>query len=189
MESDVCEKDAERELVASVLRGKSEDFGHLVRMHQDKVFCMIMRQVGDYGVSADLTQDVFLRAFRGLGSFRRESSFSTWLMRITLNVTNSYFRSRRFLEGRRTCSIEESEIEKMGQEEGVLEKTLAKQDKDKLHGAIRGMKAIYREVVVLCCLEAKTYEEAAVILQVPRGTICSRMNKAFQMLKAALVEV
>ncbi len=187
---DVKEKGylSEREIIESVVAGNRDNFRLLVELHQDKVYAMVRRQVGDAALSSELTQEALVKAYVNLPSFRFQSAFSTWLIRIALNVTHTYFRSRRFKERQKTMPLENAE--QRGQmPQGATEPEITERDLSKLRGAIAQLKPIYREVVVLCCLESKTYEEAAAILQIPRGTVCSRMNKAFQMLKNSLAAV
>jgi RNA polymerase sigma-70 factor, ECF subfamily len=183
MALDVREKDylSEREIIESVVSGNRDNYRFLVELHQHKVYAMIRRQVGDHHIACELTQESLVKAYVNLPSFRFQSAFSTWLIRIALNVTNTYFRSRRFKEGQKTMPLENTEENGAAQSEP--EPYVTEKDLSKLRQAIAQLKPIYRDVVVLCCLERKTYDEAASILQIPGGTVRSRMNKAFQMLK------
>ena len=142
---------------------------------------MILRQVRDESVAKDLAQDTFLRAYRGLKTFKGRATFSTWLTRIALNVTNSYFQSRELKEQQSQVSLEVGQVERIASPEGDLSDqmvTLAL-----LQKSIALLKPKYREVLVLCSLENKTYEQAAQILQIPLGTVCSRMNTALTYLR------
>ena len=91
------------EVVRQVLAGKRELFQVLVTRYKGQVFSMILRQVGDHAVADDLAQETFVKAYLNLKSFRYESKLSTWLVRIALNTTNSYFSSRRFFQSGRSC--------------------------------------------------------------------------------------
>jgi RNA polymerase sigma-70 factor (ECF subfamily) len=86
--------DGERALVAACRRGDVEAFGRLVERHQRSIFRLCCRMVNHHEDAADLTQEVFLRAFRSIARFRAESSVATWLYRIAVNLCNS-FRARR----------------------------------------------------------------------------------------------
>ena len=171
----------EESLINSVLSGCINDFEKIVLQHQGAVFNMILRQVRDESVAKDLAQDTFLRAYRGLKTFKGRATFSTWLTRIALNVTNSYFQSRKFKEQQSQVSLEVGQVERIASPEGDLSDqmvTLAL-----LQKSIALLKPKYREVLVLCSLENKTYEQAAQILQIPLGTVCSRMNTALTYLR------
>ena len=89
---------SDEELIRLVVRGEKDEFRHLVRRYQDQVYAMILRSVGDDAIARELAQEAFLKAFLNLKSFRFESAFSTWLIRIALNQSHSYFSSRRFKE-------------------------------------------------------------------------------------------
>ena len=75
-----------RELVDRSRQGDQSAFGELVRLHQHEVFTLAVRLVGDRVLAADVTQEALIRAWKGIGRFRGDSSFSTWLYRVTTNV-------------------------------------------------------------------------------------------------------
>ena len=172
---------SERDTIIRVRNGDRDDFAILVRNHETRVFTMILRQVGDREVARELAQETFLRAYRGLPQFRFDSSFSTWIIRIALNLTNSYFSSRRFKESQRTLSLEEEQSSSSLTEDqnSALQSTNIAQ----LHSIIGSLKPKFREVLVLCGIEEKSYEEAAAILGIPIGTVRSRLNKARNMVR------
>lgn len=117
----------------------------------------------------DLAQEVFIKAYLGLKSFRFASTFSTWILRITLNTTNNYFSSRHYKEREASLPFQ---AEMHGQtaedvpqfNEGLLAH---------LQSGIASLRPKLRDVVVLCGLENKSYEETAQILGIPAGTVAS----------------
>lgn len=172
------------EVVRQVLAGKRELFQVLVTRYKGQVFSMILRQVGDHAVADDLAQETFVKAYLNLKSFRYESKLSTWLVRIALNTTNSYFSSRRFKELQRTKTLDYTtpagttqSPEQLSEKQSALEL---------FRSAISNLKPKFREVIVLCGLEGKSYEEAALVLGVPIGTVRSRLNTARLTLKNEL---
>lgn len=169
-------------LIGAVLSGDKEQFRPLVTRYKDMVFSMIMRQVGDPALAEEIAQETFLKAYLSLRSFRFEARFSTWLVRIALNQTSSYFASRRFKEKQRTETFDpllhDSACSAPGAE-NEEEKLISR-----LQTALKGLKRKFREVLVLCALEGKSYEEAAQILKVPVGTVRSRLNKARLLLQS-----
>ena len=181
---------SEREIIQRVLSGHRDDFRHLVTAHQDKVYSMVMRQSGDPNIARELTQEAFVKAYLALPRFRFNSSFSTWLIRIALNTMQTYFSSKAFREQQCMSSLDANKQAEVhfGQDINQTENTGPTEvEVYRLQQQISKLKSRYREVIVLCFLENKTYEEAAAILQIPRGTVCSRMNKAFKLLKAGLI--
>ena len=78
--------DDEHELLARAREGDREAFSVLARRHQHQVFTLAMRLAGDHDLAADISQEALLRAWRGIGSFRGDARFSSWIYRITVNV-------------------------------------------------------------------------------------------------------
>lgn len=173
----------EAEIIARVLAGEREAFRHLVEAHQGLVFSMLLRYVGHEETAKELTQESFLQAFTHLKSFRREAAFSTWLVQIALNRARTLVSSRRYRERQRQV---EFEAERHGESGGDPAQCVSrKHELERLRRAISELTPKLREVVVLCALEGRPYEEAAAMLQIPTGTVRSRLNKARQLLRAA----
>jgi RNA polymerase sigma-70 factor, ECF subfamily len=169
----------ERELIARILTGQAEEFAQVLECYQDMVFGMIARQVGDAVVAEELAQDVFLRAYRGLGKFRCQASLKTWLTRIALNVCNSYFCSRAYKERRSQVPFADG-FDNLPAESGD---DCTEEHLQRLQGLAAALKPIHRDVLVLCGFERRSYREAAEILGIPEGTVASRMNKALNVLR------
>lgn len=169
-------------VVDRIKNGDSSSFEELVEKYQHQVVSLIARQVGDQIVAEELAQDVFVRAYKGIKSFRGESNFSTWLIRISLNVVNSYFSSKLYKQRKRTLefSLSKHDI----QEE--LADEVTDESKELLRVALENLKPQFKDVLVLCSLEGKKYEDVASILDVPIGTVRSRLNKARLLLKEHL---
>ena len=89
------DQDEERRIIAQVCAGDANAFEALVVAYQKQVHNLALRTVGNEEDAADMTQEVFLRAYRALGTFRGESKFSVWLYRLTTNVCIDFLRSRR----------------------------------------------------------------------------------------------
>ena len=175
--------DSEVATIKRILSGQRDEFRFLVDRHQDYIYAMIMRQVGEAHIARELTQDTFVRAYRNLSSFRAEAKFSTWLTRIALNLCNNYFKSARYQRRQREVTLSHSAKRSVEMAQEIEEQREQEHDLIILEQHVHSLKAIYREVVVLCCFENKTYEQTAEILEIPLGTVCSRMNKAFQLLR------
>ncbi len=167
---------SEAEIIARVLSGQRDDFRHLVDRHKDLVFAMIQRQVGDRGVAEDLAQEVFCRAYQYLKQFRGDSSFATWITRIALNQTNTYFASRRFKEGRRTDSFD-AQVHDLGSTDPEGRERM-KEILEAFRSGLSELSPKLRDVLVLSAFEQKSYEEVAAILEIPIGTVRSRLNAA-----------
>lgn len=171
----------EYKLIRSVLRGHQEDFAVLVRTHQQMIFNLIKRQVRDEAAANDLLQETFIRAYGGLKKFKFQSKFSTWLTRIALNVTNSYFSSRRYKEFVKNVPLDHAPVSSSEDMDSSEPDFSAQQAL--LQFYMGSLKPKFRDVLVLCALEEKSYAEAADILGIPVGTVCSRMNTALTTLR------
>lgn len=181
---DAHDETSDEELIRLVVRGEKDEFRHLVRRYQDQVYAMILRSVGNEAIARELAQEAFLKAFLHLKSFRFESAFSTWLIRIALNQSHSYFSSRRFKERKRTTELDETWHAAQHTTQGdPMER---KQELDRLRVASGSLKPKFRDVVVLCSLEGRSYEECANMLDIPIGTVRSRLNKARLELRKSL---
>ncbi len=171
----------EAALIEKVLAGRRDEFRRLVLAYQGKVFSMIMRQVANNAIAEELAQESFLRAYRNLHKFRGEAKFSTWLTRIALNTTNNYFASREYRERMQREDFTKAQLKIAAPE--ASEKHSAEARFEKLRQCVCELPQRYREVVVLCSYENRTYQEAADILGIPSGTVASRMNKAFSLIR------
>jgi RNA polymerase sigma-70 factor (ECF subfamily) len=177
---DTPSAEEERAILERIRGGDTAAFRTLVLNHQDRVYRLIFKQVGDSPTANDLSQEVFLRAFRSLPHFRGEATFSTWIIRIALNVTNSYFASRSYRERilhqpLTTANHVASEGENSAEEEVR-----------QLQEALSILKPKLREVIVLSSLEGRSYDEVATLLDIPVGTVRSRLNTARNELRKLL---
>lgn len=171
----------EKQIIRRVTSGDADSFSVLVRTHYNSVYAMIMRQVGDSETACDLTQDTFVQAYLKLHTFECRSLFSTWIIRIALNITNSYFSSAQFKKRLSTIRFEQDKHEQTQQ--SSASDTYDETAYTKLQIAISELPSKYRNVLTLCSLNNHSYIEAAAILNIPVGTVRSRLNTARQKLQ------
>lgn len=175
-------RDAEQALVRGIVGGAKEQFAVIVKEHQESIYALIMRQVGDAGAASDLAQETFIRAYKKLNTFKGESALGTWLIRIALNVTSSYFASRAFKDRIRNIPFEISQHDSPDSEDRT--RHLSHEERHQLlRSFVAELRPKLRAVVALCGVEGKSYAEASDILGVPMGTIASRMHKAIACLR------
>jgi RNA polymerase sigma-70 factor (ECF subfamily) len=170
----------ERALVARAQAGDLEAFEVLYRANLGRVYALCYRMAGDASLAEELAQDVFVRAWQRLGSFRGESAFSSWLHPLTVNVALSERRSRR----RRTSRVmstddpaafERPESPKTGPEAAV--------DIDR---ALETLPPGARSVFVLHDVEGYKHEEIAKMTGVATGTSKAQLHRARRLLREAL---
>lgn len=171
--------DQDSSLVERCLRGDEAAWEDLVRLHTRRVYSICYRFTGKDSESQDLTQEVFLRVFRTVGSFRSgEGSFVVWLTRLTRNLLIDHYRRTR--QDRATDSIEEQlpvleeRTAMSGRTDGML---AGREASEVLQAALRKLSPELRETVILRDLEELEYREISEVLRVPEGTVKSRLNR------------
>ncbi len=182
------------ELVARVQRGESQAYAELVRRYQDRVFNACWRICGHLEDARDLTQEAFLKAFEGLGNFRGESGFFTWIFRVAVNLSLTH---RRNNQRRRMLSLDQASHPNGTQAEDLARHVRADGPelgdglaRGELHAAVvRAMHELdddQRAVLVLRDIEGFDYQEIGAILRIPPGTVKSRLFRARTALQRAI---
>ena len=177
--------------MARVAEDDERAFTELVRRFQSRVMNLITRVLNDRECSDDLAQEVFVRVFVHRRNYRRGSKFSTWLFTIAANLAKNEIRRR--VRKRNWFSLDalqevlnDSAMVFADQREGT-ERTMEREQLQETIGrAIATVPEKYRLALVLRDIEGMAYEEIAVILSVPGGTVRSRINRARNMLKRKL---
>jgi RNA polymerase sigma-70 factor (ECF subfamily) len=172
--------------VAAVRQGRSEAFTEVVRRYQDRLYNTILRLAGHRDDANDLTQQTFLRAYASIDSFRGDSSFYTWLYRIAVNVTLDA-RKRRVrgaaatmesLSTGRDGGLPGGAEPSSSVEDDPLERVLAREREESVARAIDSLDDLHRSVLVLRDIEGMDYDEISGVLDVPSGTVKSRLHRA-----------
>jgi RNA polymerase sigma-70 factor (ECF subfamily) len=169
--------------VARAATGDRAAFERLYRDHVNRVFSLCARMVTDRARAEELTQDVFVRAWEKLHLFRGESSFGTWLHRLTVNVVLN----ARKTDGRARNRFEENdEDDGMDAHAGVVGTPLAPGDLLDLEDAITTLPPGARRVFVLHDVEGYKHEEIAEMLGVTSGATKAQLHRARLLLREAL---
>ncbi len=176
------------QLIDETLAGKSEEFGQLVRKYQDRLYNTILHVVGCREDARDVVQDAFVQAFVKLDTFQRSSAFYTWLYRIAFNVAVSHRRRKRaILSVERTREVTGEEPIDDGDAPGDrLEQT---ERSRQVRQALARLSEDHRAVLVLREIDGCCYETIADILDLPVGTVRSRLHRARLQLRDQLQEV
>ena len=171
--------DSDASLVQRCLSGDDTAWEELIRVYTRRVYGLCYRFTGKDAEAQDLTQEVFLRVFRTLKTFRAdEGSFATWLTRVTRNLLIDHYRRTR--QDRVTGSIED---QLATLEEGLSVSTRAdsaiagREASELLQAALQKLSPDLRETVILRDLQEMEYREIALVLKVPEGTVKSRLNR------------
>ncbi len=172
-------------------------FESLLRQQLGPAYGMALRLTGNSADAEDLVQEAALLAFRGFHSFQQGTNFKAWFFRI---LTNAYFGKRR-KEKRRPSTVDLDEIPDFymyhrSTEAGLFERTddpatllLSEMDVAQVTQAIDALPEEYRVVAVLYFLEDMSYQDIASVLDIPVGTVRSRLHRARKMLQKTLWEI
>jgi RNA polymerase sigma-70 factor (ECF subfamily) len=187
----------EAALIAELQAGSEEAFAWLIARYHQPIFSLLARAVQDHDTAADLTQEVFVKVFRGVGSFQGESSLRTWIYRIALREASN---QRRWWMRHRQREIpidQEIEDSSTGQSirlkdtlvdaaESPCETAMRQQSKSRVESALSQVPEPYRTTLILRDIEGFVYEEVAEMQGVNLGTVKSRLVRGRAALKAIL---
>ncbi len=165
------------QLIDEALRGDAESFGELVRKYQDRLFNTVVHVAGRREEAEDVVQEAFVQAFLKLSSFQRTAAFYTWLYRIAFNIAISR-RRRRKVEVSVEQHREASGVEPMDDGEAPDERMLREERAELVSGALQRLSDEHRAILVLREMEGCCYETIAEILDLPVGTVRSRLHRA-----------
>jgi RNA polymerase sigma-70 factor, ECF subfamily len=173
------------QLIDQALHGQTEAFGQLVLKYQDRLFNTVFHVVGHAEDARDIVQEALVQAFLKLDSFQHHSAFYTWLYRIAFNLAMTQRRRRR-----PTVSIdrvrETSHTEPVDCEDNPAEALDRKERCRQVRRAIAQLGEEHRAVLVLREIDGCCYETISEILDLPVGTVRSRLHRARLQLREEL---
>lgn len=173
-------------------QGDREAFGRLVKRHQRRVYAAALHILGNHSDADDVTQDAFVRAYRGLGTFDGRADFFTWLYRITVNTALNSLRSdKRGSALHQRSNAEAQHVGGRPEALGQLAKDPAQQTQQtgevvRVLAAVAELSPSLRVTLVLATVEELPHKQIAEILEIPEGTVAWRVNEARRLLKLRL---
>lgn len=176
------EREDEEAILEACRRGDRDAFRRLFERHRDTVYTIALHFSGDEAAARDIAQQVFVKLFTTIGTFRGDSSFSTWLYRVVANTcADERKRGRRFVP-----LAEESGVMEMpaqgSQEDGYLRREIA----ESVRGAVAALSPKLRLAIVLRYVDGLSYDEIADALGCSAGTVASRLNRGHKELARRL---
>lgn len=179
-------QDADRSDISAFLAGSREALDRLVLRHQDRIFNLCCRLLGDRGEAEECAQETFVKMFRSLKGFRLESSFSTWLYAIAVNTcknrrncAETRFWNRVLRFGQNSNEEEEyPELEIEDAAPSVLSRMEERERHDSIQKAIDSLPHDWKTVIVLRHVEELSYEEICDITGYNPGTLKSKLARA-----------
>lgn len=170
------------ELVRQALAGSDTAFADLLGRFQRPVFSLVRRMVSDPSLAEDLSQEVFLKAFRALKSFDQSRKFSSWLFKIAHNTSIDYLRKKQLdtvaLEATDSDDADLVSILPDSKAESPETGTHRKDVAAALEAALASLRPAYREVVILRFQEGLAYEEIVEVTGLPLGTVKTHLYRA-----------
>ena len=189
--------DDDADQVSSCKKGDLIAFEKLVKKYEKRMFNIAFRITGDYEDTCEIVQDAFVAAYRGIGSFRGQAKFSTWLTSITINFarnrlkqTQGKRRHEQFsLEGPLPTADGGMTVDPQSNDPPVHELLEKRETQSKVQDCINALEADFKEVLILRDMQDFSYEEISDILKVPTGTVKSRLFRAREGVKDCLKRV
>jgi RNA polymerase sigma-70 factor, ECF subfamily len=176
--------DDDAELVQAAQRGDADAFGRLVLRYQSRIVALAA-SLGAGADAEDLAQDAFIRAYGSIRKFRGESTFKTWLYRVALNVARSHLEKQgRWSRIWATSRDDEDQVAPRAAVRAVFDETLVR--RDLIDRALAKVPLELRTAVVLRDVQGFEYREIAEMLEIPIGTVESRIYRARQALRPLL---
>lgn len=189
--------DEDYEVVSLCKKGDVDAFEILVIKHQKRMFNIAYRMIGNYEEACEVVQDAFLSAYRSIKNFKGKAKVSTWLCTIVINLARNrvkQLKARRYREG---LSIDnpvltnDSEIgvEPASSGPSALERLEEKDIQLKVQECIEVLDEEFREVLILRDIQGFSYDEISDMLDIPQGTVKSRLFRAREAIKNCLKRV
>lgn len=178
----MSEAEVDQLLVERVQKGDKRAFDLLIKKYQHRIVSLVSRYVADQHEAMDVAQEAFIKAYRAIDRFRGDSAFYTWLYRIAINTAKNWLVARK----RRppafdidASDAEQYDIESRLKEQGTPENELLREEiKTTVYDTIAGLPDDLRTAIMLREIEGMSYEDIAVTMDCPIGTVRSRIFRA-----------
>ncbi len=187
------ERGSDADIVRAVQAGDTGAYRAVVERYQERVYAVLYGMVRNREDARDLTQETFVRAFQNLKSFQGQSSVYTWLYRIAMNTGLDHLRRQKqrahdaFEDGVATREMGGA-MSEGSHRDGPVRTLERKRLHAKLLDALQALPEDQRQIVVLREVDGLSYKEISEVLDIPEGTVMSRLFYARKKLQAALAE-
>jgi len=189
--------DGDSDLVILAQKGDVDAFEKLVARHQKRMLNIAFRLTGNYDDACEVAQDVFVSAFKNLGTFRGEAKFLTWLTTIAVNLSKNRLKQMKSRQGREAYSLDdmirtedgEMIVDAPSGEPSVLDQLEKRDTQNRVQDCIKALEPEYREVIVLRDMQDFSYDEIGGMLKMREGTVKSRLFRAREAIKDCLKKI
>jgi RNA polymerase sigma-70 factor (ECF subfamily) len=169
--------EATEQLIQRCLRGDQNAWELIVRHYWRKVFNIAYKFVGRHDEAEDLTQDIFLKIFKSLGTFDRRANFQTWLISVSRNLCIDHYRSVRKERETIDRDVDANELTPASPEPGPMAMLEQRDRVTLLRHALAELPETLRSAVLMRDIQEMSYQEIADTLHLPEGTVKSRINR------------
>ena len=182
-------------LIERIKAGDMAAYNIMVTRHYDRIFSRVLQLLNNKQDAEEVTQDAFIRAHRGLDSFRGDASFSTWLYQIATNLARNrywyWFRRKRDQSisiDQPLCNDGSLTLENVmpSAEENPIEAVVTQEFVDRVSACMQDLNDMHKEVLILRNVKNLTYDEIAHQLKISVGTVKSRIARARESLRGLL---
>ncbi|MET1249521.1 MULTISPECIES: RNA polymerase sigma factor SigW [Sporolactobacillus] len=181
----------EKRLIKKVKKGDQQAFAELVERYKNSVFAICLRMVGNAQEAEDLSQEAFIRAYNHIDQYDHERKFSTWLFRIATNLSIDFLRRRKsnisldaVVPGTEGLSLNAMLPDQTEQPE---ELAVRKETEEMVQNEIKKLPEKYRSAVVLKYIEDLSLKEISEIMDIPVGTVKTRIHRGREMLRKMMM--
>ena len=184
------EEKLQAQIITACQRGDPHAYEQLIRCYQTQVYSLAMRMLSNPEDAADVTQETFIRVFRTIDKFRGDASFSTWIYRVTSNLCLDWLRRRKrqALSSDTPVSWEHETVPREMADNSPNPEDLVTtaELRQEIQSALSQLESYHRLAVILRDVQGLSYEEVAGILNLPLGTVKSRINRGRRQLRKIL---
>ena len=175
-------------LIRRAKDGDMDAFETLVRKYQKPIYALCRRMTGEHHSADDLSQETFIKAYLSLQKFKDEKSFFSWIRKIALNNSLNYLKKRKREEPLGIREMNTTENLNSSPQELPHEKLLRKNMEENFKEALEALPLDQKTVFILRVFENLSYKAIADLLNIPPGTVMSRLNRSREKLKILLIE-
>ena len=178
----------EQQWIAQARQGDQVAFEQLVHLYEKRIYALALRMCGSPEDAAEVAQEAFLAAWRGLPTFRGEAGFSTWLYRLASNAAIDHLRRAKKQRGDLSLDDEDLGLDAVSEDPGPQDAAERQELRQAVTAALRLLSDDHRQVLVLREIQSLSYEEIAEVLELDLGTVKSRISRARSALRKILLE-
>ena len=178
----------EKKLIERAYGGDPSAFNRLMAQHENRMYAVALRMCANREDAQDCLQEAMLRVYRAIGSFKGQSTFSTWVYRITMNTCLDELRRKKNRQNTSLDNLVDMGWSPTDGGAGPEKQALMREMREKMHGAIHELPDDMRAAVVLRDIQGFSYDEIAQMLEINVGTIKSRISRGREKLREKLKE-